>query len=206
MREKDIQALIKKCRVPRNIIRHMENVAKLSLFLGKKLIEKGEKVDLDLLDASARLHDLLKLCDFKDISEAFNAENLKEEDRKFWQKMIKKYSRDRHVMAAYKFFKEMGEPEIAVIIKKHDYLSPIAPNKKDRPNTWEEKILYYADKRILHDKLVSLKERLKDGRKRYHGGKISPEDKLVEAKLFKIEKDMLKKAGVSQKDISDLFS
>jgi uncharacterized protein len=206
MKEKDIQILIKKFRVPENIVRHMEKVAVLSLFLGEKLVEKGEKVDLELLNASARLHDLLKLCDFQDISHAFNSSSFKKRDKIFWQKIIKKYHKYGHITAAYKFFNEIGEPEMAEIIKKHDYLSPVAPDKKDRPVTWEEKILYYADKRILHDRLVSLKERLKDGRKRYHGDKISPEDKAVEIKLYRLEKEILKKAGVSQKDISGLFS
>jgi hypothetical protein len=37
----------------------------------------------------------------------------------------------------------------------------------------EQKILFYADKRVCHDKVVSLKQRLEEGFQRYSKGQIS---------------------------------
>ena len=205
MTEKEIRMIIKKFRVPENIVKHMEKVARIALFLGTKLKNKGEKVDLKLLKAASRLHDIFKLCDFKAIDRAFQKNTFSMEDEKFWGKMIKKHHKDGHIKTAYDYFIKTGEPVIAEIIKKHDYLSPVSPKKEERPSKWEEKLLYYADKRILHDKLVSIGERIKDGRKRYHGGKISPEDKKVEREIYLLEKEIMRKAGATEKDIENLF-
>ena len=40
-------------------------------------------------------------------------------------------------------------------------------------DSWEEKILYYADKIVMHDKITTLKERLKEGHSRYRERKCS---------------------------------
>ena len=49
--------------------------------------------------------------------------------------------------------------EIANLVKKHDFFAI------DNLNTWEEKIMYYADKRVDGDNVVSLKKRFKEGNK-----------------------------------------
>jgi tRNA threonylcarbamoyl adenosine modification protein YjeE len=56
--------------------------------------------------------------------------------------------------------------------------------------SWEEKVLYYADKRALHDTFVSVQERLVDGSKRYQQ-EASPE---LNEKVFLLEK-ILETAG-----------
>ena len=52
--------------LPQNIIRHSEQVTKVALYLGRKLIEKGEKVNLELLRAACLLHDIAKSVEFPD--------------------------------------------------------------------------------------------------------------------------------------------
>ena len=70
---------------------------------------------------------------------------------------VKKLSKSDHVIEGYEFIKSLGFPEVAVIIRKHG-LSHI-DNDDFMPKTWEEKIVFYADKRVNHDKIVNLDER-----------------------------------------------
>lgn len=52
--------------------------------------------------------------------------------------------------------------------------------------SWEEKCLYYADKRCLHDGLVSLSHRLIDGAARYEKHR----NLAFEAQVFALEIDI----------------
>ena len=93
---------------------------------------------------------------------------------------------------------------MATIIRKHDFRSLIAAADEDRPQTLEEKILYYADKRVCHDRIVSLKRRLEDGRKRYFpDGKIPVHDRMIAQKLRTLEKELLTKASLKATDIKE---
>ena len=69
-----------------------------------------------------------------------------------------------HVLAGAKLVTELGYPEVAKVMSKHT-LFKISEN---RPKTIEEKIVFYADKRAKHDKIVTLEERYKDLKERYN--------------------------------------
>ncbi|MFC1747753.1 HD domain-containing protein [Pseudomonadota bacterium] len=200
MTEQEIQEVIIDFHVPRNIVDHMKEVDRVALLIGKKLIENGEELDLHLIHTACMLHDLFKLCDFEDINMAYLKEEFTEEDKEFWREIIRTYHKYGHVIAAYKYFQEKGENKLATIIKKHDYFSLVEERLQDRPNTWEEKLLYYADKRVLNDLVVSLEHRLEDGRKRYHQGVITEKDKQVEKKLYELEAEIFTAAGISDDD------
>lgn len=53
-----------------------------------------------------------------------------------------------------------AHPELANLVLKHGFF------EIDNLKTWEEKILYYADKRVDHTTVVSLKVRMEEGKKR----------------------------------------
>ena len=74
--------------------------------------------------------------------------------------------KDNHVEEGAKLLKAMGFPEIANIVKKHS-LNGI-DKEENQPQTYEEKIILYADKRVIKDKIVTLKERFDDLEKRYN--------------------------------------
>lgn len=74
--------------------------------------------------------------------------------------------KDNHVAAGANLLKSMGFSEIAEVIKKHT-LHEIE-KKEAQPKTAEEKIVFYADKRVKGSKVVSLKERFEDIKKRYN--------------------------------------
>ena len=57
--------------------------------------------------------------------------------------------------------KERGESALANLIYKHKFIRILDP--KEKPQTWEEILVYYADKRVMHDQKVTLEERFRDG-------------------------------------------
>ena len=93
--------------------------------------------------------------------------------------------KDSHVDAGVKLLKQLGFPEVAEVIKKHT-LHGLGENNL----TVEEKILFYADKRIKGHKIVSLNERIESLEKKYN---IDLKKESEFAK--KIEEDIIKIIG-----------
>lgn len=102
---------------------------------------------------------------------------------------IKKAEPGDHVVEGYEFVKSLGFPEVALLIKKHGlyHLS-----KKDfAPKTWEEKIVFYADKRCKGNKIVGVDERFEYIKERYKKDDVKKElefTKLIEKELLGNEK------------------
>lgn len=161
--------LMKKYEMPENIIKHSLIVNKLSVSLAKKLKDRGEDVNIDLVDRASLLHDIGKIFEIR-----------------------KTKSGGWHGEIGYKILKREGFPEIAVITRKH-VLSYFLRGKF---NTWEEKIIQYADDRVNHDKIVTLNERFKYLLKRYgisktslnQFKKIKPLAEKLEAEINKVMK------------------
>ncbi len=113
-------------------------------------------------------------------------------------KMYKMRKGEIHGHRSYRTLKNLS-PEIALVVKKH-VLGAILNNGL---KTWEEKIVYYADKRVNGTKIVMLEKRYKYLKKRY--GSISKEAMLTiqktEPLVFKLEKDILNKIKGSPEDI-----
>ncbi|MDP3765412.1 MAG: HDIG domain-containing protein [Nanoarchaeota archaeon] len=75
-------------------------------------------------------------------------------------------AKENHVPEGVKLLKSIGFPDIAGVIKKHSLYK--LQQKNRQPHTWEEKIVFYADKRVKGSKIVSLKERFKALEKNYN--------------------------------------
>lgn len=73
--------------------------------------------------------------------------------------------KDNHVAEGAKLLKSLGLPEVAEVVKKHSLYK--LDNEEIQPKTVEEKIIFYADKRVQGNKIVSLEERFQDLEKRY---------------------------------------
>ena len=98
---------------------------------------------------------------------------------------LKKLSPNDHVIEGHECVKSKGYPEVAELIKKHGLANL---DKEDFvPKTWEEKIVFYADKRVKNDTVVSVDERFEYIKKRYNYPEIENE------KLFtkNIERELL---------------
>ena len=73
--------------------------------------------------------------------------------------------KENHVLEGAKLIRKMGFPEVADVISKHSLHGIEDPAKQ--PRTYEEKIVFYADKRAKGGKIVSMEERFKDLKERY---------------------------------------
>lgn len=204
MTKTKIQKLIKEFHVPKHILAHSKKVAKVALFLGKKLIQKGEKVDLDLIEKGALLHDIVRICDFDPWEPHKFSENQTKRELEKWNFLRKKFKGIHHADAAYQIFMEKGYKNLAKVILKHKFVYIL--DKKFAPKTWEEKIVYYADKRVKHDKIVSLKERISDGKQRnVRGKKALALSAKAEKKVYELEKEIFEKIGEKPEVVNNQF-
>lgn len=91
--------------------------------------------------------------------------------------------KDHHVIAGEKLLKSMGFSEVAEIVRKHTMHAV----KEIGLKTIEEKIVFYADKKVKGNEIVSLEERFEDLKKRYN------KDFIKELEFTKkLEEELLK--------------
>jgi len=120
-----------------HIIFHSLEVAKVALTLSVELNKRGQSIDLDLVEAASLLHDLTK------------AECLK--------------TKEDHAQKGSQLLKEMGYERVGEVVAQHIWL-----RKEGNPSAVsEEEIVNYADKRVMHDRIVPLEERFSDLKNRY---------------------------------------
>ncbi len=155
-KEECIELLKKNCATD-NVIEHSIMVSKIAKHLAEKLVKKGIKVNVELVEKAALLHDIGKI------------------------KCIKNNNERGHGKKAEEILKNAGYPELGKLAKMH-MLSRV-----DELKTWEEKVVFYADKRISRRKVVSLKKRYEDMEKRY---KIPEHKKTPFEKLLKLEREI----------------
>jgi len=204
---KECLAIIKEHHVPPNIVKHSLTVAKLAVFLAQRLKEKGITVDVNLVDRACLLHDIVKICNIKELDYSRFEQPVTAEDKAKWQQLREKYEGIPHEYAAYDILKDKY-PALALTIKKHRYIGIL--NKKEKPNTWEEKLVYYADMRVMHDKIVPLEERLTDAHKRnVFFYKTEAQSKIITAKvdplIYSLEEEIFDEIDLSPLEITDEF-
>ncbi len=135
--EKECYDIIKRYEMRENIIRHSEQVMRVSMALVERLKDPS-LIRPDLVRAGALLHDIAK-------SRTIDTKEL------------------RHDLIGGEMMRELGYDDIAKIVETHVVFGEV-----DRNGRLEEReIVFYADKRVMHDKIVSLDERIKDLVDRY---------------------------------------
>lgn len=72
-------------------------------------------------------------------------------------------TRERHDTSGGVLLRELGFPSIAEIVEQHVYIEDV----KQEGALEEKEIVFYADKRVMHDQIVTLDERLRDLVQRY---------------------------------------
>lgn len=160
MNKSTILAIYKEFHVPKHIIAHMRTVAYIGKCICEKFAARKIKIDKDSVISAALLHDVLRVVDFKRIDPLDFKEKPSDADLKFWRKIWKKYHKIGHEKAMAEVLRGRNEKVLANLIEKHEFFSVW------KLKTWEEKILYYSDKRVDHDKIVSLEKRFFEGKKR----------------------------------------
>jgi uncharacterized protein len=146
--KKECFKLIKEMNMMDHIIDHSVMVSNVALFLSHKInaagidppdiltakpsdtMQSGKTISSRLATSAALLHDITKTRSFK--------------------------TKEIHSETGGIMLTDLGYPEIGNIIRQHVILDFY---NSDEPVT-EQEIVNYSDKRILHDKIVSLQKRL----------------------------------------------
>lgn len=217
--------ILRDCCVPEHIIKHCVVSAKLGVFFADRLNEKGIAVDTELVERACLLHDVLRICEVHDFSQVkwhasdehssrrpcsaegyAGSESAKPEpDKAKWQQLKVRYKGLRHEDAACRLLVD-EYPELAQVIRKHRYAGILS--EQDKPRTWEEKIVYYADKRVMHDKIVPLKERLEEAHKRSAAQRDPTDQNVLDVKridtlIFELEREIFVKVGLEPDKVQD---
>lgn len=186
----ECEALLDNYKVFHKVRAHSNQVMKVAVLLAKALKEKGEDVNVDLVYASAILHDLLRCVDFE------NDDNVSEEEVKVYRPFREKYKGMHHGIAVKLELTEY--PEVGEVISKHGSWNIL----EGKVNTWEEKIVFYADKRVLHDTIVSVNERYEDSKIRHTRSKNQDKTK---AAVLELEKEIFEKLDFNPEDIKEMI-
>ncbi|MEK7673305.1 MAG: HD domain-containing protein [Patescibacteria group bacterium] len=179
MNKAQISKIYREFKVPQGLINHMKAVS-----LVAEKIAINLNTDQKFIVQAALLHDVLRMVDMSDEV----LQKLSEGDSKkynFWLILKKKYHKIGHERGMSRYLNSINEKKLAKIIKHHGFFDI------DKLKTLEEKILYYADKRVDFDKIVTLKKRFAEGKKRNMRPTDNPQlIKSTEAKIFQLEKEL----------------
>lgn len=127
--EKECLALLDRYNTPQHIILHSQKVWKVGRLLAEGLLRSNYPVDLALIRASCLLHDIGK---FPCIVEG----------------------KGHHDVRGGQILQQEGFPAVARIVAQHVVLQ----GSKEDPIR-EEHVVFYSDKRVVHDEVVSLDDR-----------------------------------------------
>ncbi len=146
-----------------NIREHSLLVREVAVHLGTSLVEAGFALHLDLIEAGALLHDLGKTyC----LGTALN-----------------------HAEWGAQALTAAGYPEVAQVVREHIFLES---DGTDPLAIREAEVVNYADKRVLHTRVVTLTDRFVDLMERYGKSEeakrriagLEEKAQRLEAKLF----------------------
>jgi uncharacterized protein len=129
--------LLRRLGVPAHIMEHSRKVHRVALFLSQALNQRGEKLDLPLVEAASLLHDIAKM----DGDQASQG----------------------HAEKGAALIQQLGYPQVAEIVRQHVVLDPAMGGREIN----EAAVVHYADKRVKHTQIVSLRERFRDLKERY---------------------------------------
>ena len=148
--------LLKENKLEDKKIQHCILVSEVALFLAKKLIKKGIDIDLKILEVGALLHDIGDATNGKFDHAVAGAEILR---KKGFDEMSETAIDQSNKTVSEHAQKSLIFDKITNIVRKHSLHHIL----NDPPETWEEKLVYYADKRVRSSKveIVSIERRVR---------------------------------------------
>jgi putative nucleotidyltransferase with HDIG domain len=121
-----------------NLLAHCRLVGAVARHLAKRLRGAGETVDPELAHRGGLLHDIAK--------------------------HAAKGTGVSHEIVGAQLLRERGQPELAEIALRHGMWAPVTEGQ--RPETWEQKVVYYADRVAMPPRVAPVAERFADVRRR----------------------------------------
>lgn len=151
------------------------------------------------------LHDMGNIIKF-DLN--YFPEFLKPEGLEYWQKVkdeyIQKYGTDEHHAT------QAIITELVVSEKVKEYANQVGFSKlkeTEKDISWSKKICAYSDMRVGPHGVISIRERVADGRKRYEGRKDkaigSDKYEILADALKEVEKQIFEIATIKPENITD---
>ena len=128
--EEECEAVCSRFKVSGQVIAHSRVVAELARTLAVLLNLTGLALDLPLIIAAGRLHDIAR-------------------------------GQPDHAWAGSRLIAEMGYPRVGAVVAKHMDI------QSHGPSVDEADLIYFADKCVEEDRLVSLEERFEKSMSRY---------------------------------------
>jgi len=113
-----------------HIVIHSLQVCRVATFLTEHLNKQHYRLNFDLIQSAALLHDITKTRSFE--------------------------TREDHALTGGKHLSDCGYPAIGDLIRQHVKLDTYS----DAGTISEAEVLNYADKRVLHDEIVDLDRRM----------------------------------------------
>lgn len=174
--EEECLALLEKYKTPHHIILHSKKVWEVGKLLGEGLRKRSHHVDLGLIRASCLLHDIGKFPCILDGT---------------------KY----HDVRGEQILSDEGHEVVARVVGQHVVLK----TEPDAPIA-EEHVLFYSDKRVVHDELVSLDERFEYLQETYGKTPGAIERLLImKADTMKLEKRIFLLLDFEPQDVCHLL-
>lgn len=170
-------ALMTKYEMLENIKAHSIVVERIASLMARGLQEAGEKLSLDLVTAGALMHDIAKTRSLK--------------------------TKEDHSAKGSEICIQNRLAEIAEIVAEHVVLKAFL---REGP-VLEKEIVYYADKRVNHDTIVSLEERLSYLIRRYGKG----DERLIQRMernfevCRQVESKLFSKLPFAPKDVAGMI-
>jgi hypothetical protein len=169
-------ALLNKYHTPDHIVLHSKVVWKVARVVADGLLRNDHPLDIALLQASCLLHDIAKYPCIV--------------DQKGW-----------HDVIGGEMLKEEGLPEIADIVTQHVRLKDHGQGP-----IREEHVLFYADKRVVHDRVVTLQERFRYLAETYgRTEELVEKLKIMEDRTFSLERRIFQLVDFEPDDVMDLI-
>jgi putative nucleotidyltransferase with HDIG domain len=113
-----------------HIVVHSLQVCRVATFLTEYLNKRHNRLNSDLIQSAALLHDITKTRSFK--------------------------TREDHALTGGEHLSDSGYPEIGDLVRQHVKLDEYSVDG----TISEAEVLNYADKRVLHDEIVGLDRRI----------------------------------------------
>lgn len=199
---KNILEIYKEYKMMPNLAEHQLRVAGVAMQICDALDEDME-IDRDAILKACLLHDMGNIIKFK---LDYFPEFLLPEGLEYWQEVkneyIEKYGNDEH-KAAIDIARNLGmSKEVISYIDAIDFQNWCNVYHK---GIFSEEICVYADTRVSPHCVVSQKERLEEGEKRYKGMYTELDDKrkTLQVCANNIEKKIFSKCDIDPEDITN---
>jgi putative nucleotidyltransferase with HDIG domain len=128
--KKECYHLMFKMNMMDHIVVHSMQVCRVATLLARNLIDEGLQLNFDLIQAAALLHDITKTRSFK--------------------------TEENHAETGGQYLADMGFADVGNLVRQHVRLDEYP----ETVSLGEAEIINYADKRVLHEEVVSLDKRL----------------------------------------------